>query len=72
MQQVFITTPYIKLDSFLKLCGAFATGGQAKEAVLAGQILVDGEVCTMRGKKLTPGMVVEAEGSRYEVQAACG
>lgn len=66
-EQVKINTPFIKLDSFLKLAGAADTGGMAKAAVQDGLVTVDGEVCTMRGKKLTPGAVVEFRGKEYEV-----
>ena len=67
MTTVEITTEYIKLDSFLKLCGAASTGGHAKILVEEGEVTVDGEVCTMRGKKLRGGEVVEVGENRYEV-----
>ena len=60
-ERVLITTPFIKLDSFLKFAGAAETGGQAK---------VNGEVCTMRGKKLYPGDLVTAGEREYEVVSA--
>lgn len=66
-QQVGIRTEYIKLDQFLKFAGAAPTGGQAKELVAAGGVAVNGEACTMRGKKLRGGDVVEANGTRYRV-----
>ena len=53
--EVTISTPFIKLDSFLKFAGAAETGGQAKELVQGEDVLVNGEICTMRGKKLRPG-----------------
>ena len=49
---------------------AAATGGEAKLLVQEGEVLVNGEVCTMRGKKLRPGDVVDALGQRYGVQYA--
>lgn len=55
VEKIEIATEYIKLDSFLKFTGMADTGGQAKEAILEGVVLVNGEVCTMRGKKLYPG-----------------
>ncbi len=61
-EKVSISTEFIKLDSFLKFCGAAETGGQAKELVQGGKVLVNGEVCTMRGKKLRPGDVVAVDG----------
>ncbi|WP_044975458.1 RNA-binding S4 domain-containing protein [Ruminococcus sp. HUN007] len=53
-----ITTEFIKLDSLLKFAGAAETGGEAKEAVQNGEVLYNGEVCTMRGKKVRPGDTV--------------
>jgi ribosome-associated protein len=50
--------------------GGAATGGEAKLLVQEGEVLVNGEVCTMRGKKLRPGDVVDALGQRYGVQYA--
>ena len=55
--EVAIRDEYIKLDSFLKFSGAVMTGGEAKLLVQEEQVLVNGEICTMRGKKLRPGDV---------------
>ncbi|MPM52567.1 hypothetical protein SDC9_99327 [bioreactor metagenome] len=57
-----IKTEFIKLDSLLKLSGITLSGGEAKEAIQAGEVKVDKEVCTMRGRKIRPGMTVEAGG----------
>ncbi len=46
---------YIRLDDLLKLTGCVETGGQAKVMIQAGRVTVNGEVCTMRGKKLRGG-----------------
>ncbi len=62
MREVKIATEYIKLDALLKFAGLCATGGEAKEVVQAGQVKVNGETCTMRGKKCRAGDVVEFEG----------
>ena len=69
MQQetVTITTEYIKLQDLLKFAGAVDTGGMAKEVIQAGEVKVNGEVCTMRGKKLHPGDVAELNGVRLVV-----
>ena len=56
--QVKITTEFIKLDALLKFSGVMETGGEAKEAIQGGEVRVNGEVCTMRGKKLRPGDIV--------------
>ena len=67
-QKVAITTEFIKLDALLKFAGVVETGGEAKEAVQAGDVKVNGEVCTMRGKKLRPGDIVELSGVRLVVE----
>ena len=56
--QVEITTEFIKLDQLIKFAGLCMTGGEAKEFIQAGGALVNGEVCTMRGKKIYRGDVV--------------
>lgn len=61
-ERVKITTEYIKLDALLKFANVVATGGEAKIAIQEGAVLVNGEVCTMRGKKLRPGDRVELAG----------
>jgi len=68
-EKIIITTPFIKLDSFLKLCGAADTGGTAKIMVMEGLVKVDGELCAMRGKKLYPGALVSVYGDDYEVSS---
>ena len=49
---------FIRLDDLLKINGCVETGGQAKILIQGGGVTVDGEVCTMRGKKLRGGEVV--------------
>ena len=63
-----ITTEYIKLESFLKLADAAPSGGMAKTFIQEGAVTVNGEVCTMRGKKLRPGDVVGFDGASYRVE----
>ena len=72
MERVVIHTEFIKLDAFLKFCGAAETGGQAKEMVQGGEVLVNGETCTMRGKKLRAGDTVTLDGQDYEVVSGEG
>ena len=50
-----IETEFIKLEALLKFSGLAETGGHAKELILDGQVTVNGEVCTQRGKKLRKG-----------------
>ena len=54
-----ITTEFIKLDALLKFAALVGTGGEAKYVIAEGLVKVNGEVCTMRGKKLRAGDVVE-------------
>ena len=68
-EKIVIRTEFIKLDSFIKYAGLTDPGGQAIEIVLAGMVKVNGEVCTMRGKKIRPGDGVEADGWRWEADA---
>ena len=58
MDEIHITTEFIKLDAFLKFAGVAETGGEAKMLINEGRIEVNGAVCTQRGKKLRPGDVV--------------
>lgn len=60
-----ITTEFIKLDSLLKFANLVETGGIAKEIILEGRVKVNGEVCTMRGKKIREGDIVTVED--YEI-----
>ena len=70
MKQIPIHTEYIKLDALLKFAGAAETGGEAKEVILAGEVLVNGEPCLMRGKKCREGDKITFRGETYEL--VCG
>ncbi len=59
--EIEITTDFIKLDSLLKFAGLTDTGGFAKELIQNGAVSVNGEVCTMRGKKIRSGDEVSVE-----------
>ena len=54
-EKVKISTEFIKLEALLKFAGVVETGGEGKVLIQAGGIYVNGEVCTMRGKKIRPG-----------------
>lgn len=58
-----MTETTIKLDQYLKLVGAADTGGQAKVLVQNGQVLVNGEVETRRGRQLKSGDAVQVVGN---------
>lgn len=65
---VKINTEYIKLDALLKFAGAVETGGGAKLAIQDGEVKVNGQPCTTRGKKLRPGDRAELDGKVYVVE----
>ncbi len=70
MEKIAIDTEFIKLESLLKFAAAVGTGGEAKLAVNEGLVQVNGEVCTMRGKKLRPGDRVYFQNMEYEIVKA--
>ncbi|MBE6861716.1 MAG: RNA-binding S4 domain-containing protein [Ruminococcus sp.] len=67
METINITTEFIKLDALLKFAGLADTGGEAKILIQEGQVLVNGEVCTMRGKKIRSGDTVSVGGQEVTV-----
>ena len=69
-ERIVIHTEFIKLESALKLVNAVPSGGQAKTLIQEGEAKVNGEVCTMRGKKIRPGDTVTVGGETFEVVAA--
>ena len=70
MKTIAIKTEFIKLDALLKFSGLCETGGEAKNAVQYGLVKYNGEVCTLRGKKVRPGDRVEFDGAVIEVTGA--
>ena len=67
METITITTEYIKLQDLLKFAAAVETGGEAKVVIQEGDVAVNGEVCTMRGKKCRAGDVIELDGQSVEI-----
>lgn len=63
-----IDTDFIRLDAFLKMCDAVQTGGHAKIVIQEGEVRVNGEVCTQRGKKLRSDDKAEFENVVYIVE----
>ena len=55
MKEIYLDSEYIRLDSLLKLADLVSSGGEAKLLIQNGDVIVNGEVCTARGKKLYPG-----------------
>ena len=67
-ERVKIETEFIKLQDLLKFAGAVETGGEAQLLIQNGEVKVNGEVCTMRGKKLCPGDRAELDGQTFVVE----
>ncbi|MGM9563853.1 MAG: RNA-binding S4 domain-containing protein [Faecousia sp.] len=68
--EINIVTEFIKLEAFLKLANAVDSGGMAKNVIQDGLVTVNGEPCTMRGKKLYDGDKVGFDGVTYFVRHA--
>ena len=64
-QPVCIGTEFIKLEAALKFANACDSGGMAKAVIQDGLVTVNGEICTMRGKKLYPGDRFSFQGAHY-------
>lgn len=62
MTEIKIETEFIKLDALLKFANLVSSGGEAKLRIAEGEVLVNGEKCTMRGKKLRSGDRIELGG----------
>ena len=68
MEKITINTEFIKLDALLKFAAIVGTGGEAKYVISEGMVKVNGEICTMRGKKIYPGDKVDFEGNLLEIE----
>ncbi len=66
-KQINIDSDFIRLDALLKLVNAVMTGGHAKIVIQEGEVKVNGEICTARGKKIRAGDIVEFDRVVYEV-----
>ena len=55
METIYINEEYIRLDSLMKFAGLCNSGGRAKYLIQNGEVTLNGEVCTQRGKKIRPG-----------------
>ena len=67
IQELAITTEYIKLQDAMKYANIVMSGGEAKQLIQEEQVLVNGEVCTMRGKKLRDGDTFSFEGMAFKI-----
>ncbi len=66
-EKIKIKEAFIRLDSAMKLANLVSTGGHAKIVIQDGEVSVNGEICTMRGKKLYKGDKVEFDGQGFEI-----
>ena len=67
-ETIKIKGEFIRLDDLLKVTGSVVTGGHAKIVIQEGEVKVNGEVCTMRGKKIRSGDSVDFQGTCYTVE----
>lgn len=67
LEKINIKEDFIRLDSAMKLANLVVTGGHAKIVIQNGEVKVNGEICTMRGKKLYKGDKVEFENNGFEI-----
>ncbi len=70
LKEIKIKEDFIRLDSLMKLSDLVTTGGHAKIVIQNGEVKVNGEVCTMRGKKMRKGDFLEFEDKRVVVKNA--
>ncbi|MBC2576652.1 S4 domain-containing protein YaaA [Peptostreptococcus canis] len=68
MEYIEISSDFIKLDQFLKLANIVMSGGEAKVIIISEEVLVNGEVCTQRGKKLRSGDIVQVNGRKISIK----
>ncbi|MBQ9947986.1 MAG: RNA-binding S4 domain-containing protein [Oscillospiraceae bacterium] len=67
MEEIIITTPFIKLDQLVKFAGLAETGAKAKILIELGEFNVNGELCTKRGKKIKPGDVIDFKNKKFKI-----
>lgn len=69
METIKINEEFIRLDNLMKFSGLCNSGGRAKFLIQNGEVKLNGEVCTMRGKKIRPGDKIEYQNRMIEVTA---
>lgn len=67
-KEIAIKEEFIRLDALMKLSDTVVTGGHAKVVIQNGEVKVNGEVCTMRGKKMRDGDFFTYEGTKVTVK----
>jgi len=72
MEIITISEEYIRLDNLMKYSGLCNSGGRAKYLIQNGEVKLNGEVCTMRGKKIRSGDMIEYQNKTVKVEKAAG
>jgi len=67
MREIQIQSEFIKLDALLKFANLVSSGGEGKIRISEGEVLVNGEPCLMRGKKLRPGDTITLDGETVKI-----
>jgi len=70
MEIITIGEEFIRLDNLMKFSGLCNSGGRAKYLIQNGEVKLNGEVCTMRGKKIRPGDKVDYQNRTIMVETA--
>ena len=68
LRKIKIKTPYIRLGDFLKFASICSSGGDAKAKILSDGVLVNREICRVRGKKLKAADIVNVDGVEYVIR----
>ena len=68
--EITIKDEFIKLGQALKLAGAVSSGIEAKVLIADGEVTVNGETETRRGRKLRDGDTVSVHGTSFTVRAS--
>lgn len=68
MKNIKIKTDFIKLDQFLKLADVVMSGGEAKVLIISEDVIVNGEICTQRGRKIKKGDIVKVNDMSFLVE----
>ena len=67
MEKIVIDEEFIRLDNLMKFAGLCNSGGRAKYLIQNGEVMLNGDICTMRGKKIRPGDRITYQDRTVEV-----
>ena len=72
MEKIVIDEEFIRLDNLMKFAGLCNSGGRAKYLIQNGEVMLNGDICTMRGKKIRPGDRITYQDRTVEVIESSG